>query len=109
MSDLEIYGLLSEDEWRTREWLVSASGMSDRAIRNALNRLRKNWRTMVISSSNGKGYKKPKDEREVEMCLNESKSRVHDEQEKQKALLRVLQGMRETKKSCGQLVFDFGA
>ena len=57
MTDMEIYGLRSEDEWRTRDDLMSMSGMKDRPIRAALNRLRKNWRTMIISSSNGKGYK----------------------------------------------------
>lgn len=109
MTDMEIYGLLSEDEWRTRDDLVRMSGMKDRPIRMAINRLRKNWRTMVISSSNGKGYKKPKDEAEVEMCLNESRSRVRDEKEKQKALERVLQGMREVKKTSGQMLLDFGS
>lgn len=109
MTDMEIYGLLSEDEWRTRDDLMRMSGMKDRPIRMAINRLRKNWRTMVISSSNGKGYKKPKDEAEVEMCLNESRSRVRDEKEKQKALERVLQGMREVKKTSGQMLLDFGS
>ena len=109
MTDMEIYGLLSEDEWRTRDDLMSMSGMKDRPIRAALNRLRKNWRTMIISSSNGKGYKKPKTEAEVQQCLNESRSRVKDEIEKQRALERVLQSMRQVQRSSGQLFFDFGS
>ena len=109
MTDMEIYGLLSEDEWRTRDDLVRMSGMKDRPIRAALNRLRKNWRTMIISSSNGKGYKIPKTEAEVQRCLNESKSRVKDEMEKQRALERVLQSMRQVQRSNGQLLLDFGS
>lgn len=108
MTDMEIYGLLSEDEWRTRDELVCMTGMKDRPIRAAMNRLRKNWRTMVISSSNGKGYKRPKTEDEVLMCLNESRSRVKDEMEKQKALEKVLLSMRDVKRSNGQLLLDFG-
>lgn len=108
MSDMEIYGLLSEDEWRTRDDLMRMSGMKDRPIRMALNRLRKNWRTVIISSSNGKGYKLPSNEAEVERCLNESRSRVKDEKEKQKVLERVLQGMREKTRSGGQGLLDFG-
>lgn len=108
MSDMEIYGLLSEDEWRTREDLRRMSGMKDRPIRMALNRLRKNWRTPIVSSSSGKGYKRPKTEDEVLMCLNESRSRVKDEMEKQKALEKVLLSMRDVKRSNGQLLLDFG-
>ena len=108
MSASIIYDLIPEDRFITREELEDKSDWKDRAIRAEINRLRKNYRTLVISSSSGKGYKRPSTEKEIVMCLNESKSREREEREKQKALQRKLDDMRAVTKSGGQQTFDFG-
>ena len=108
MSASIIYDLIPQDRYITREELEDKSGWKDREIRSEINRLRKNWRTLIISSSSGKGYKRPSTENEVLKCLNESKSREREEREKQKALQRKLDDMRAVTKSGGQQTFDFG-
>jgi len=103
---MSIYGLIPRDRYISRAELVKASGMSDRAVRDEINKLRKNPETLIISSSQTKGYKRPANAEEIEHCLYESKSRVKDELEKQKVLeiaLRDIQISRTTE----QLCFDF--
>ena len=101
-----VYDHLSSTEWRTREYLMESTGLSDRMIRREINELRKNPDTLVVSSSHGKGYKIPSSAEEIEMCLLESKSRVKEELAKQRVLeLKLLNFKRQEK--TGQLVFDF--
>ena len=101
-----IYHLLSATEWRTREQLMRLSGQSDRVIRDEINKLRKNPETLVISSSKNKGYKLPASAEEIELCLNESKSRVKDELEKQRVLEKALRDFKGKEKT-EQLYFNF--
>ena len=101
-----IYHLIPRDNWITRDELVRRSGMSDRRIRMEINELRKNPETIIVSSSHGKGYKRPSSVEELQMCLNESKSRVKDELEKQIVLAKAIRDM-ERQRSEVQLQFDF--
>lgn len=101
-----IYHLLSSTEWKTREQLMRESGMSDRKIRDEINKLRKNPNTVVVSSSHGKGYKIPSSVEEIDMCLYESKSRVKDELEKQRVLERARVNFARQERT-GQLEFGF--
>ena len=101
-----IYHLIPRDNWITRDELVRRSGMSDRRVRMEINELRKHPETVIVSSSHGKGYKRPSSVEELEMCLNESKSRVRDELEKQKVLARAILDM-EKRNTEEQLSFDF--
>ena len=101
-----IYHLIPKDNWITRDELVRKSGMSDRRVRMEINELRKNPETIIVSSSHGKGYKRPSTVEELQMCLNESKSRVKDELEKQIVLAKAIREM-EKKTTDEQLSFDF--
>ena len=101
-----IYHLIPKDRYKTREELINESGLSDRMVRREINELRKHPETVIISSSHGKGYKRPSNEEEILMCLNESKSRVNDELEKQRVLVQALSRIRSEQKS-EQLTFDF--
>ena len=101
-----IYHLIPRDNWITRDELVRRSGMSDRRIRMEINELRKNPETIIVSSSHGKGYKRPSSVEELQMCLNESKSRVKDELEKQVVLAKAIRDM-EKRTADEQLTFDF--
>ena len=101
-----IYHLIPKDNWITRDELVRKSGMSDRRVRMEINELRKNPETIIVSSSHGKGYKRPSTVEELQMCLNESKSRVKDELEKQIVLAKAIRDM-EKRSSDEQLSFDF--
>ena len=103
---MSIYRLIPSDRYITREELMRMSGMGDRSIRKEINELRKNPETLVISSSHGKGYKRPSSVREIEACLNESRSRVRDEIEKQRVLERALLDFRR-QDGAGQLEFRF--
>lgn len=87
---MNIYDYIPRDEYITRDELVRMTGMSDRAIRDEINRLRKDPATIVISSSQKKGYKRPSSKDELMICLNESKSRVSDELQKQIVLSRAI-------------------
>ena len=103
---MSIYDYIPKDRYITREELVRRSGMSDRSVRMEINELRKHPDTIIVSSSHGKGYKRPSCVEELEMCLNESKSRVRDELEKQGVLASAILAMRS--RSIGeQLTFDF--
>ena len=82
------------------------TGLSDRAVRMEINELRKRPETVIISSSSKKGYKRPESEEELKMCLNESRSRVMDEIEKQKVLMDAMKVMRDQERD-GQLLLDF--
>lgn len=90
-----IYNMIPKDRFITREELARKTGISDRMIRREINELRKNPETIIISSSSQKGYKRPATKDEILMCLNESKSRVRDEIEKQIVLSRALSCFRE--------------
>lgn len=103
---MSIYSLIPRDRYITREELVRISGLSDRKIRDEINSLRKRPETVIVSSSHGKGYKRPSSVEELEMCLNESKSRVKDELEKQVVLARAIRDM-EKSSAEEQLMFDF--
>ena len=72
-----------------------------------INELRKNPETVIVSSSQGKGYKRPSTVEELRHCLYESKSRVRDEEEKQRVLEKAIRDMLQLEKD-GQLLFDFG-
>ena len=101
-----IYHLIPKDNWITRDELVRKSGLSDRAVRKEINELRKKPETLIVSSSHGKGYKRPSSVEELEACLYESKSRVKEELEKQVVLAKAIREM-EKKTTDEQLSFDF--
>lgn len=106
--NMQIYSLIPKTRYITREELCRLTGMSDRAIRDEINILHKNPATIVISSSHRKGYKRPQNIEELEMCLNESKSRVKDECEKQRILEKAIQKMRYDQGTL-QFYLDFSA
>lgn len=101
-----LYEYIPRDRYITREELVVMTGLSDRAVRMEINELRKRPETVIISSSSKKGYKRPESEEELKMCLNESRSRVMDEIEKQKVLMDALRIMKRQSET-GQLLLDF--
>ena len=103
---MSIYQLIPKDRYITREELVRISGVCDREVRREINELRKRPETVIVSSSHGKGYKRPSCIAELELCLNESRSRVKDELEKQGVLTRAIREM-EAQQRTQQLVFDF--
>jgi len=103
---VSIYHLIPKDRYITREELVRLTGMSDRAVRQAINELRKNPETMIISSSHGKGYKRPASVEEIDQCIWECRSRINEEQEKVDALLRARRCFKEAENS-QQMMFDF--
>ena len=103
-----IYHLIPKDYYKTREQLVAESGLSDRMVRREINELRKHPETMIISSSHGKGYKRPSNVEELQLCLYESKSRVKDEIEKQRVLEIAIRNMEtETHMENEQYTFGF--
>jgi len=101
-----IYEYIPRDKFITREELVRISGFSDREVRREINELRKSPETVIISSSHRKGYKRPSCIEEIELCLNESKSRVRDEIEKQRVLEKAMRDFKKNEIN-GQLLFDF--
>ena len=103
---MKVYDFIPRDRFVTREELCRLTGWSDRAVRDEINRLRKNPETVVISSSHSKGYKRPSSVREIEVCLNESKSRVKDEMEKQRVLRKAMRTFKKNEIN-GQFLFDF--
>lgn len=103
---MSIYNLIPSDTWITRQELVHKSGMSDRRVRMEINELRKHPETVIVSSSHGKGYKRPENRQELEICLAESISRVRDEEEKQKVLRKAICEF-ERKQADVQYTFDF--
>ena len=106
---MEIYNLIPKDHYVTREELVRMTGLSDRKVRDEINALRKKPETLIISSSKQRGYKRPATVDELVTCLNESRSRVKEEQIKQSALEKAIREMkRNTEVSGGQMFFDFG-
>lgn len=104
---MKIYDLIPSDRYITREELVRKTGLSDRKIREEINTLRKNPGTVIVSSSHGKGYKRPSNVEELRNCLYESKSRVNDELEKQRVLEVAIRHMM-MEQYTEQLSFDFG-
>ena len=102
-----IYDFIPKDRYITREELVSITGMSDRKVRDEINALRKDPKTVIVSSSQGKGYKIPSSVNELTLCLNESKSRVKDEVEKQRALEQAILEMQGKVERSGQILLDF--
>jgi len=89
---MNIIDLIPFDHYITRDELVSATGLTDRAVRKAISALRKKSpETVIISSSDCKGYKRPSTYAEIEKCLNESKKKVREEYAKQRQLMILLQ------------------
>lgn len=103
---MSVYDYIPKDRWITREELVSNTGLSDRKIRDEINALRKKPETVIVSSSHGKGYKRPASVEELRICLNESKSRVKEEEMKQRVLEQAIRNM-QTESDTGQYLFDF--
>jgi len=101
-----LYRLIPKDRYITREELVRESGMGDRMVRREINELRKHPETVIISSSKHRGYKRPSSAEEIELCLNESRSRVAEEREKQRVLEGALLLFRG-RKAPEQGEFDF--
>ena len=101
---MNVYDFIPRNRYITRDELVRITGISDRAIRREINELRKHPETVIISSSHGKGYKKPESIEELEMSLNESISRSNDEHEKQRVFRQAITLMR--KEPSGQLLLD---
>ena len=69
-----LYDYIPDNRWITREELVRITGFSDRKVRDGISELRKDPKTMVVSSSHGKGYKRPSNVEEMKTCLNEINS-----------------------------------
>ncbi len=103
---MALYDYIPRDRYITRDELVRMTGMSDRSVRMEINELRKRPETVIISSSSKKGYKRPQSVEELRMCLNESRSRVMDEIEKQKVLMDAMKVMRDQERD-GQLLLNF--
>ncbi len=103
---MNIYNLIPSDRYITREELVRCTGFSDRKVREEINKLRKKPETLIVSSSQGKGYKRPESVEELEACLYESMSRVKDEEEKQSVLRNAILTM-QCRAKTEQLCFDF--
>lgn len=91
---MSIYRFIPSDRYITREELVDITGMSDRAVRKEINELRKHPETVIVSSSHGKGYKRPTSVQELQNCLLESRSRVSEEMEKQRILEKAIAAFR---------------
>ena len=88
---MNIIDYIPYDRYVTREELVSMTGINDREIRRRLHQLRtESPETVIISSSNHKGYKRPSTYEEIETCLKESESRMMHEIAKQKQLKILL-------------------
>ena len=103
---MSVYHLIPRDRYITRDELVRLMGLSDRAVRQAINELRKNPETMIISSSHGKGYKRPASVDEIDQCIWECRSRINEEQEKVDALYKARRCFKEAENS-QQMMFDF--
>ena len=101
-----LYSLIPKDRYITREELCRLTGWSDRKVRYEINLLRKNPHTVIISSSHGKGYKKPANAEELKLCILECRSRIKEESEKVKVMERAINllGMEE---ASGQMTFGF--
>lgn len=92
---MEIESYLSTKEFKTRNELIIATGLSDRKVRNEINKLRK--KKPVISNSKTKGYKLAKEIKDINTkeeakeelgqilyTINENKSRIKDMTESNK-------------------------
>ena len=101
-----IYDLIPSDRWITRRELCSLTGWSDRSVRDAISRLRRDPETVVISSSSGKGYKRPSTIEELEMCRNEYRSRAKEELEIASVFDKAIREFQKRGKS-EQMWFDF--
>ena len=103
---MSVYEYIPKDRFVSREELVRLTGLNDREVRREINALRKKPETVVISSSHGKGYKRPADVDELKCCIYECESRISDEQEKVAVMRKALRLMAYSEKN-GQLTFDF--
>lgn len=102
-----IYSMIPEDRYITRDELVHLTGYSDRRVRDEINKLRKNPDTVVISSSRGKGYKRPASVEEIRHYMWECQSRINDEQETVSILESAIENFR-VHESSPQFMLDFG-
>lgn len=103
---MSVYEYIPKDRFVSREELVRLTGLNDREVRREINALRKKPETVVISSSHGKGYKRPADIEELKLCILECRSRINDEMEKVDVMEKAMRLMRDVEKN-GQLMFDF--
>ena len=101
-----IYDLIPSDRWITRRELCNLTGWSDRRVRDEISKLRKNPETVIISSSSGKGYKRPTTVEELEMCRNEYRSRASEMNDIADIFDKAIKDFKEKKKS-EQMWFDF--
>ena len=103
-----LYELIPSDKWITRRELCNLTGWSDRMIRKEINGLRKKPDTVIISSSNGKGYKRPSTIEELEMCRNEYRSRASEMNDIADIFDKAIEDFKEKKKAKSeQMWFDF--
>lgn len=95
---MKIEDYLSTEEFKTRGQLVIETGLSDRAVRDEINKLRKV--KPVISNSKTLGYKLAKDLEsfntaeearseleKIQLTINENSSRVDDIEENNKVCI----------------------
>ena len=103
---IDIYDLIPSDRWITRRELCNLTGWSDRRVRDEISKLRRDPETVVISSSSGKGYKRPSSVEDLEMCRNEYRSRAKEELEIADVFDKAIREFEKRGKS-EQLWFDF--
>jgi len=102
-----LYDYIPDNRWITREELVRITGFSDRKVRDGISELRKDPKTMVVSSSHGKGYKRPSNVEEMKTCLNEINSRVKDLELQKRAILKAISDMETETDAFGQIFLRF--
>lgn len=88
---MDIIRYIPRDHYISRQELSKITGMSDRAVRNEIQRLRtESPETIIISSSSKKGYKRPETYEELEICRRESISRLKAELAKVAQIDKIL-------------------
>ena len=90
-NNMDIIRYIPRDHYISRQELSKITGMSDRAVRNEIQRLRtESPETIIISSSSKRGYKRPETYEELEACRRESISRLKAELAKVAQIDKVL-------------------
>lgn len=83
--------LIPFDRFVTRQELVAATGLPDRQVRRMIANLRETSpETLIISSSSGKGYKRPVTEAELRLYRRECIARLKAEARKVKAIDKAI-------------------
>ena len=86
------------DRCITRQELCIITGMNDRAVRKSIQDLRSSDpKNIIISTSGKKGYKRPSSYEELQMCYNESLSRINAERRK----LAVIESLMKNRDQLG--------